>query len=109
MKQILIAVVAIAISCGNYSMAQANPERVKTEFPGSCLKWIHLAEVEFEHRNLDVNNYIISVFEKSDSVVISLSSPDQPNGARGSTGKYPGFEVEIGAKNLKILRSNYIR
>lgn len=109
MKQILIAAVAAAFLWGNFSMAQTNSEKMKVEFPGSCLKWIRAAEPEFQRRHLDESNYIIYVHEKDDSVVITLGSPDAPKGVRGSVGTYPGYEVEISKKDLKILRSNYIR
>jgi hypothetical protein len=90
-------------------VAQSNPEKVVAQFPGSTLKWIEAVEPEFRRRNLDLNNYIVSVVDHRESVVVALSSPDQPEGARGSVGKYPGYEVEISKDGMKILRSNYVR
>jgi hypothetical protein len=105
----MMVVIAITIFVGSYGMSQTDSAKVKVEFPGACLKWIHAAEPEFQRRHLDENNYIIYVHEKDDSVVITLGSPDEPKGVRGSVGTYPGYEVEISKKDLKILRSNYIR
>jgi hypothetical protein len=58
---------------------------------------------------LDLDKYIVSVVEQDDSVMVGLRSPDSVPGARGSTGRYPGYEVEINEKDLKVVRSNYVR
>lgn len=108
-KFILAMVMAASIQGWNISMAQSNPPKVAAELPGSCLKWIHAAEPEFQRKHLDLDNYTISVLEQEESVTVILSSVDAPEGARGSVGKHPGYEVEISKKNMKILRSNYVR
>lgn len=82
---------------------------IVAQIPGHRLKWIEAAEPEFRRRNLDVNNYIVFVDDAPDSVIVSLGSPDQPEGARGSAGTYPGYVVEISKKDMKILRSHYVR
>lgn len=108
-KLILAMMIAISTQGWCISMAQSNPDKVVAQLPGHSLKWIEAAEPEFRRRNLDVSNYIVSVVDRPDSVIVALSSPDQPEGARGSVGKYPGYEVEISKKDMKILRSNYVR
>jgi hypothetical protein len=90
-------------------MAQSHAPKVLAQCSGAALKWIHAAEPEFQRRQLDLDKYNVSVVEESDSVVVSLSSPDEPKGLRGSAGKYPGFEIEISKKDLRILRSNFVR
>ena len=90
-------------------MAQSNPPKVIAELAGASLKWIHAAEPEFERKKLDLENYTVSVFEQSDSVVVILRSSDAEEGAKGSTGRHPGYEVEISKKDLKVVRSNYVR
>ena len=90
-------------------MAQSNPPKVLAEFPGTALKWIHAAEPVLQEKKLDLDKYTISLLEQGDSVTVILKSGDSVQGARGSTGKYPGFEVEISKKDLKVLRSNYVR
>jgi hypothetical protein len=90
-------------------MAQSHPSRVVAEFSGASLKWIHVAEPEFQRRGLDLDKYNVSVFEQSDSVIVFLRSSDAAAGAMGSTGRYPGYEVEISKKDLKVVRSNYVR
>ena len=67
------------------------------------------AEPEFQRRKLDLNKYTVSVIEERDSVAVVLKSLDAIEGVRGSSGSYPGYEVEISKKDLKVVRSNYVR
>lgn len=90
-------------------MAQSVPPKVTAEFPGASLKWVHIAEAEFQRKKLDVDKYTVSVVEESNSVTVSLSSLDSVPGTRGSSGIYSAYTVEISKKDLKILRSNYVR
>ncbi|MGA2435248.1 MAG: hypothetical protein ABSG25_08180 [Bryobacteraceae bacterium] len=101
--------VLVSILVWSALMAQSNPPIVVAEFMGASLKWIHAAEPEFQRKKLDLDKYTISVVEQSDSVTVTLISSDAAKGARGSTGKYPGYEVVISKKDLKVVRSNYIR
>jgi 1-aminocyclopropane-1-carboxylate deaminase/D-cysteine desulfhydrase-like pyridoxal-dependent ACC family enzyme len=68
-----------------------------------------VAEAEFQRQKLGRDKYTVSVAEQSESVMVGLTSLDSVVGARGSTGTYPGYVVEISKKDLKIVRSNYIR
>lgn len=93
--------------------AESGPQpqgpKLQAKFPGACLKWIHRAEAEFERRHLDVEHYTIVVVERNDSVTVILRSLDDRENARGSTGSFPGYEVEISKKDSGIVRSNYVR
>lgn len=112
MKRFVLAMIVVAsILVWNASMAESNPPRVMAEFPGSSLKWVRIAEPEFEQRKLDLDNYTITVVEEDDSVAVILRSPETVGvpGLRGSTGKFPGFAVEISKKDRKVIRSNYVR
>jgi hypothetical protein len=108
MKRFALGMIGVVLGW-SASMAQSNPPKVIAEFTGASLKWIHTAEPEFERKKLDLDKYIVSVVEQNDSVTVILRSSDVVEGARGSTGKYPGYEVEISKKDLKVVRSNYIR
>lgn len=108
-KSLLVMMIVISTQSWCGSIAQSNPEKVVAQLPGSSLKWIEAAEPEFRRRNLDVSNYDVAVVDDPDSVIVALSSPDQPEGAKGSLGKYPAYEVEIRKKDMKILRSNYVK
>ena len=90
-------------------MAQSKSPKLRADFPGSTLKWIHAAEPEFQRRNLDLDKYTVTVAEQDDSVVIALRSLDATKGARGSAGKFPEYEVEVSKNDMKIIRSNFVR
>jgi len=110
MKKFVWAVVLLIPILGwKELLAQSKPPRVMAEFTGASLKWIHAAEPEFQREKLDLDKYMVSVVEQNDSVIVGLSSFDSVKGARGGTGSYPGYEVEIRKKDLKVVRSNHIR
>lgn len=90
-------------------MAKSSPPRVTAEFAGASLKWIHAAEPEFQQKKLDLDRYTVLVIEQADSVTVLLKSTDSVEGAKGSTGKYPSYGVEISKKDMKILSSSYAR
>jgi hypothetical protein len=56
-----------------------------------------------------LDKYIIAVVEEHNSVIAILRSSHVAEVVRESTGRYPGYEVEIRETDLKVLRSNYIR
>ncbi len=91
------------------SMGQSYPLKRMAKFPGASLKWIRLAEPEFERHKLDLDNYNVEVIEEIDSITVFISSTDAPEGSRGSGGRYPGYQVEFSKKDKKILHSNYTR
>jgi hypothetical protein len=93
---------------GGVVMAQQGPAKVVAELPGTALRWIHAAEPVFAEQNLKVENYTVGVMEKGDTVTVSLSSNPTP-GARGSTGKFPGYWVTFSKKTGKILNQAYTR
>jgi hypothetical protein len=82
---------------------------IVAQLPGSSLKWIHIAEREFERAGLDLDKYKIIVVEEDNSMIVILKGLNEPKVVRGSIGQYPGYEVEIGKKDLKVIRSNYVR
>jgi hypothetical protein len=104
-----VLVSAISILGAGELSAQSKPSRLLAEFSGASLKWVHAAEPEFQRRNLNLDKYIVSITEEDDSVVVTLSATDAVKGAFGSSGSYPGYEVEIRKKDMKVVRSNYVR
>jgi len=110
MKRLALAIMVVTPILGWRALvAQSHPPHVMAEFPGASLKWIHAAEPEFQREKLDLDKYTVSVVEENNSVTVGLSSLDSVPGARGSSGTYPGYVVEISKKDLKVLRSNYVR
>jgi len=104
----LMAVGFVFLLGGRLAMSQSN-EPTTTTFPGVYLKWLRIAEVEIRRKNLDADNYVISVVERAETVTVIFRAVDAPEGTKGSGGSHPGYEVEIKKKDSKIVRSNYVR
>jgi hypothetical protein len=102
---LFIMMIAIFTARWDGSAPPAPPLKVMAELPGASLKWIRAAQPEIEREKLDVNKYFITVTEEDDSVSIILTS-SRP---RGDPGPLPGFEVEINKKDMRVIKSNYIR
>jgi hypothetical protein len=99
----------IAAMTSGVATAKISQSHIMAEMPGSSLKWIHIAEVEFRREGLDLDKYRVSVIEEKNSVVVILTGLKSPKGVRGSMSPDPGYEVEISKRELKILHSNYVR
>ena len=109
MKILVIAVLLGSTLIGRPAMAQTGQLGLDAELPGRSLKWIRIAEREFARKRLNLDNYIVIVFEEDDSVAVILRAVDQPERVRGSGGSYPAYEVEINKKTKRIVRANYVR
>jgi hypothetical protein len=81
------------------------------QFPGSVLKWIHIAEKEFAKHHLDESQYVVRVWERQDSVTVLLKNPGHENDLRtkGDPGPLPEYEVEIDRRTLRVIHANYER
>ena len=110
MRKNALFAMAIIVAAAQSCAAQQRPNvGVLAELPGSSLKWIHIAEPEFERQNLDVSKYSVSVVEDGDSVHVTLTNPHRKQGARGNPGPLPEYDVEIRRTDLKVVRQSYIR
>jgi hypothetical protein len=76
---------------------------------GSSFLAIQAALAAFQHRNPDLAHYKITVVSERESVVVIFADKDRQTGTRGSSSPWPGFEVEMSAKDLRVLRSSFIR
>jgi len=98
---------------GNSPEQILNPTKTIADFPGSALKWIHIASPRFAKERLDINKYRIEVWEDEDSVTVILLNPGvsdiQRQSIRGSAGPLPEFSVSISKKDMKIISSGYER
>jgi hypothetical protein len=108
-KLMIILSIAVSTWDGRMAMAQGSPITKMAEFPGSWLKWIHIAEPEFQRRRLNLDNYTIAVVERRDFVEVMLTDSQAAGGVRGNLGSVPGFEVEIRKDNKTIVRANFVR
>jgi hypothetical protein len=108
-KLLWVMMVAVLTFVAGGMMAQSRPLKVVAQFPGSSLKWIHIAEAEFQQKQLDLDNYTVTVVEHEESMDVILRSHDSKEETRGSSGTFPGYEVEISKKDMKVVGSNYSR
>jgi hypothetical protein len=109
--KIILVMLLLTLSVFKWSAntLQADPPDVTAKFPGAALKWIHIAEPEFERKKLDLSKYTVFVVDQDDSVVVILRALGLSENVTGSMGKYPGYSVEISKKDLKIIQENYAR
>jgi hypothetical protein len=70
---------------------------------------IAAAGAALEKQHLDMKDYNASVSRDGGALVISFTSRDAPEGARGSAGSRPGYEVELDPASLEVLRAHFIR
>jgi hypothetical protein len=108
-RRSFITVVGLVFLGRRISMAQGSSSPTVIQFPGSCLKWLHIAEPRILEEHLKPENYMISVIEEDDHVTVVLKSLDAPLGVKGSGGTHPGYEVEIRKADSQIIRSNFLR
>jgi hypothetical protein len=110
MKIILVTLLlTLSVFKWSATMLQETPPDVTARFPGAALKWVHIAEPEFEREKLDLSKYNVSVVDQENSVVVILRAVGLSENVMGSMGKYPGYSVEISKKDLKIIQKNYAR
>lgn len=112
MRFYICAVIAlILVGTWKTPIDQPRYPKVMAEFPGASLKWVHIAEPEFQKRGLDLDHYTVYVDEHDNTVDVSLASLDANKHAstRGSSGAYPAYDVQIDKAQKKVLRSYYQR
>lgn len=93
---------------GHLVMSQTTGPTTVT-LPGVCLKWLHIAEAEMRRKNLDLDNYTVTVVGREETATVIFKSVDASEGSKGSGGSHVGYEVEIRKKDSRVLRSNYVR
>jgi hypothetical protein len=108
-RRSMIAMAGLAFLGRRISMAQESASPTVVQFPGTCLKWLHIAEPRVLEEHLKLENYMISVIEEADHVTVVLKSLDAPLGVKGGGGTHPGYEVEIRKTDSQITRSNFLR
>jgi hypothetical protein len=105
----LIAITTLIFFGGSVFVAQSSAHSTVAKFPASYLKWMHVAEAEFQKKHLDLDNYIVSVIDEDENVTVYIRSSDARDGSKGSGGTHVGYEVEISKKDSKVVRSSYLR
>jgi hypothetical protein len=72
------------------------------------LKAIHVATEVFREHNPDLNAYDVQIVKDRGLLVVVFVDKNRVPGARGA-GSVPGFEVELDANDLHVIRSNFVR
>lgn len=76
---------------------------------GSSVEPIQAALEAFQRHNQDLSLYKVAVVHEKTSIIVIFTDRDAKKGARGNPGVRPGFEVELNARDLHIVRANFIR
>src|SRR5436189_44491 len=107
-KLVLTVTVVLMIIGGQTVMSNSSPIQVLDTIQGSSFLAIQTVMGIFQKHNPDLTHYKIEVVREGNSEVVIFADKDRPEGTRGSVGK-PGFEVELSAGDLRVLRSNFVR
>lgn len=75
---------------------------------GSNLLAIQAAMQVFQKYQPDLAKYKIEVIRDGDDLAVLFADKDRPPGTRGSVGQ-PGFEVELNARDRRVIRSSFVR
>jgi hypothetical protein len=83
--------------------------KVVDTMQGTSVPPIETAAAIFQQRNTDIAQYKITLLSEGQSEVVTFVDKGTKPGTRGGLGKHPGFEVEMNATDLRVLRSNFVR
>lgn len=102
---------ATEITAAALQQLLADTARVKLldTIQGGSFLAIQSAMTAFHRHYPDLAKYKIEVLREGDAVIVIFTDKDAPVGGRGNLGARPGFEVEMNARDLKVLRSNFVR
>lgn len=70
---------------------------------------VRVATTVFQQQNLDLVHYKSTLVRDGESLVVIFTDKDGRAGGRGNSGTRPGFEVQMDARDLRVIRSNFIR
>ncbi|MEX2188696.1 MAG: hypothetical protein WD875_17945 [Pirellulales bacterium] len=90
----------------------ANVDETETldRIRGGSLRPIEKGAATFLTRfDADLAEYRIKLMENDKSLVAIFTDKDRKPGTKGHTPKRPGYEVEMKAKDLTVVRSNFLR
>jgi hypothetical protein len=75
---------------------------------GSNLVAVQTAVRVFAQHQPDLRQYKIDVIRDGDALAVLFADKDRPPGIHGSVGQ-AGFEVELNAQDMTVVRSNFVR
>jgi hypothetical protein len=110
MKRALTRSVSILLLVGVLGSVQAGEHMKKVgTISGAVLEVVQVAIPKLREKQLNPDDYEVSVFETDSSFVVLFDDPNRPAGQRGSTEKVPAFEVEIAKADRRVVRANFVR
>ncbi len=76
---------------------------------GTSLRPLLTAAEVFQKRVPDLSGYNVTLLRDGDSLVVTFTDKEAAAGGRGNPGQRPGFEVAMDPRDMRVLRSNFIR
>jgi len=70
---------------------------------------IEKATEVFMGHNPDLTQYEISVIDNGETLVVIFLDKNKTSNTIGNPGVLPGFEVELNAEDLRVIKSHFIR
>jgi hypothetical protein len=101
----------LELSANEVRQLMLNKDQVKVvdTIQGTNYPAIQAAIAVFQRHSPDVTHYTISVIRDRDSLVVTFTDRAVRLSPRGNPGVRPGFEVELNARDLDVVRQNFIR
>lgn len=91
------------------AMSQLDPAQPRDAIQATSIAPVAVAVGALRRFNPDLNHYLITLARDKESMFVIFTDADAPVGGFGSSGKRPGYEVQLNAQNLTVVRSNLIR
>jgi hypothetical protein len=110
MRTTVTATISLAI-CLAYNLIAQSPQphpEIET-ISGRNFVVIQSAAAEAARRGLDVSTYKITILDRGSSCTVMFQDPERPATQMGSTERMLGFDVEVSRKDLRIVRSHFVR
>ena len=85
--------------------------RIVDTISGKSLLAIENAVAVFKRSrsSLDLTKYKVTVVHEGTNVVVMFTATDAAVGARGGSGKVPGFDVTLDARDLRVIEKSFAR
>jgi hypothetical protein len=103
----LLIVFSVATFAVNAAVANKSNEMLS--LPRQTFRAIEVAVKELDRRGLKVENYQITVDTTASSIFVVFDDVSRAIGQRGSSPRSPGFEVEVSAATMAVVRSNFAK
>lgn len=99
------------LSTGDLTALMTNLDRSKVQdtIQGTSVMPVRTAVAAIERYHADLAHYTIELARERNSLTVTFTDKEQQPDVIGNPGLRPGFEVEMNAADLRVVRSNLIR